>query len=52
MYKKELRDVDDFVVQMLGIFEEKQFRSVNDKDLGLETEDEKKEYNELMDVLS
>lgn len=35
--------VDDFVVQMLGIFEEKQFRSVNDKDLGLETEDEKKE---------
>ncbi|MBQ7960929.1 MAG: molecular chaperone HtpG [Clostridia bacterium] len=35
--------VDDFVVQMLVSFEEKQFKSVNDKDLGLETEEEKKE---------
>lgn len=35
--------VDEFVVQILGVFGEKQFKSVNDKDLGIETEDEKKE---------
>ena len=35
--------VDDFVVQMLMNYEEKQFKSVNDKDLGLETDEEKKE---------
>ncbi|MBR5614808.1 MAG: molecular chaperone HtpG [Clostridia bacterium] len=35
--------VDDFVVQMLGTFDEKQFKSVNDNDLGLESEEEKKE---------
>ena len=35
--------VDEFAVQVLGAFEEKQFKSVNDKDLGIETEDEKKE---------
>ena len=34
--------VDDFVVQMLGVFDEKQFKSVNDNDLGLETDEEKK----------
>jgi len=34
--------VDDFVVQMLMSYEEKQFKSVNDNDLGLETEEEKK----------
>ena len=36
-------DVDEFVVQMLGAYEEKQFKSINDNDLGLETEEEKKE---------
>ena len=36
-------DVDEFVVQMLGEYEEKQFKSINDNDLGLETEEEKKE---------
>ncbi|MBQ9914764.1 MAG: molecular chaperone HtpG, partial [Clostridia bacterium] len=35
-------NVDDFVVQMLGVFDEKQFKSVNDNDLGLETDEEKK----------
>ncbi len=35
--------VDEFVVRMLNTFEEKEFKSLNDKDLGLETEDEKKE---------
>lgn len=35
--------VDDFVVQMLMNYEEKQFKSVNDNDLGLETEEEKKD---------
>ena len=36
-------EVDEFVVKMLGAFEEKQFKSINDNDLGLESEDEKKE---------
>jgi len=36
-------EVDEFVVRMLGKFEEKEFRSVNDGDLGLESDDEKKE---------
>ncbi len=35
--------VDDFVVQMLMTYEEKQFKSVNDNDLGLETDEEKKD---------
>ncbi len=51
-------NVDDFVVQMLMNYEEKQFKSVNDKDLGIETEEEKKEAEkktedskELLDFL-
>ena len=36
-------DVDEFAVQILGAYEEKQFKSINDNDLGLETEAEKKE---------
>lgn len=35
--------VDEFVVQMLGNYEEKQFKSVNDKELGIETDEDKKE---------
>ena len=35
--------VDDFVVQMLMNYDEKSFKSVNDKDLGFESEEEKKE---------
>jgi molecular chaperone HtpG len=35
--------VDEFVVKTIGKFEEKEFRSVNDDDLGLESDDEKKE---------
>ncbi len=35
--------VDDFVVQTLMAFDEKQFKSVNDKDLGIETDEEKKD---------
>jgi len=40
-------DIDGFVVKTLLRFEEKEFRSVNDDDLGLETEDEKKKTEEL-----
>ena len=36
-------DVDEFAVQILGAYEDKQFKSINDNDLGLETEEEKKE---------
>lgn len=42
-------DVDEFVIQMLGVFEEKQFKSINDNDLGLETEEEKKEKEQKSD---
>ena len=34
-------EVDEFVVNMLGETHGKQFRSINDKDLGIETEEEK-----------
>lgn len=40
-------DIDGFVVKTLIRFEEKEFRSVNDDDLGLESEDEKKKTEEL-----
>ena len=36
-------EVDEFVIRMLRNFEEKEFRSVNDDDLGIESEEEKKE---------
>lgn len=51
-------DVDEFVIRALIRFEEKEFRSVNDEDLGLETEDEKKtteiletENKEILDFI-
>lgn len=40
-------DVDEFVVQMLVSFEEKEFKSVNDDDLGLESEEKKAETEKL-----
>ncbi len=40
-------DVDEFVVRTLMKFEDKEFKSVNDDDLGLETEDEKNETEKL-----
>ncbi len=40
-------DVDEFIVKMLGEFEEKQFKSINDEDLGLESEEEKTEHTKL-----
>jgi molecular chaperone HtpG len=40
-------DVDEFVVKTLMKFEDKEFRSVNDDDLDLESEDEKKETEKL-----
>ncbi len=40
-------DVDEFVVKTLMRFDEKEFKSVNDEDLGLETEEEKKATEEL-----
>ena len=36
-------DVDEFVIRSLRNFEEKEFRSVNDEDLGLESDEDKKE---------
>jgi len=36
-------EIDEFVVRVLRNFEEKEFRSVNDEDLGLESEEDKKE---------
>lgn len=36
-------EVDEFVINMLGEFEGKQFKSINDKDLGIEDEEEKKD---------
>ncbi len=51
-------DVDEFVVKTLMRFEEKEFKSVNDEDLGLETEEEKKateqletEYKDVLDFI-
>ena len=51
-------DVDEFVVKTLVRFEEKEFRSVNDEDLGLETDEEKKateklesEYKDVLDFV-
>ena len=36
-------EIDEFVVRVLRNFEEKEFRSVNDEDLGLENDDNKEE---------
>ena len=36
-------EVDEFVVNMLGKYKDKEFKSVNDNDLGLTTDEEKKE---------
>lgn len=36
-------EVDEFVINMLGEIDGKKFKSVNDKDLGIESEDEKKD---------
>jgi len=51
-------DVDEFVVQILGKFEEKEFCNVTSDDLGLESEEEKKdtekkeeESKELLDFV-
>lgn len=39
-------EVDEFVVNMLGELDGKKFKSVNDKDLGLESEEEKTDTQE------
>ena len=39
-------DVDEFLMQILREFEEKEFKSISGDDLGLETEEEKKENEE------
>ena len=36
-------NVDEFAIKMMRAFQEKEFRSVNDSDLGLENEEEKEE---------
>ena len=51
-------DIDEFVIKILGKFEEKEFRSVNDDDLGFESDEEKKdserqetEYKDLLEFV-
>jgi molecular chaperone HtpG len=51
-------EVDEFVIQVLGSFEEKKFCNVSSDDLGLESEDEKAdaekkeaEHRELLDTI-
>ncbi len=39
-------DVDEFLMQILHAYDEKEFRSISGGDLGLETEEERKEHNE------
>lgn len=39
-------DVDEFLMQILHAYDEKEFRSISGDDLGLETEEEKKEITE------
>lgn len=39
-------DVDEFLMQILHAYDEKEFRSISSDDLGLETEEEKKEITE------
>lgn len=39
-------DVDEFLMQILHAFDEKEFRSISGGDLGLESEEEKKEHEE------
>ena len=52
-----LEEVDEFVVRALTKFEDKEFRSVNDDDLGLESENKEEaerldgEYKELLDFI-
>ncbi len=41
-----VEDIDEFAVQMLYSYEEKELKSVSGADLGLETEEEKKEQRE------
>ncbi|MDO4562701.1 MAG: molecular chaperone HtpG [Clostridia bacterium] len=49
-------DVDEFVVSILGDFDGKKFKSINDKDTALESEDKKEEVEkqtqETQDVLT
>jgi len=40
-------EIDEFVVRSLRNFEEKDFRSVNDEDLGIESDEDKKETERL-----
>ena len=51
-------NIDEFAVQMLGTYMEKPFKSINDEDLGLESEEEKEqaekaqeENKELLDFV-
>ena len=39
-------EIDEFAVRMLGKIEEKEFRSVNEKDLGFESDEDKKEIEQ------
>lgn len=52
-------DIDEFAIKMLMDYKEKQFKSVSDNDLGIESEEkeketeaEEKEYKELFDYMA
>lgn len=52
-------DIDEFAIKMLMNYKEKQFKSVSDNDLGIESEEkeketeaEEKEYKELFDYMA
>ena len=51
MYKRQLlcsEDVDEFCLQIMHDYKEKEFKNINSGDLGLETEEEKKIIHERL----
>ncbi len=44
------QDVDEFMLKIMGKFDEKEFRSISSEDLGLETEEEKEETKKKADM--
>ena len=44
------QDVDEFMLKIMGKFDEKEFRSISSEDLGLETEEEKEEAKKKADM--
>ncbi|MBE6756430.1 MAG: molecular chaperone HtpG [Ruminococcaceae bacterium] len=44
------QDVDEFMLKIMGKFDEKEFRSISSEDLGIETEEEKEEAKKKADM--